>query len=272
MTNLADAVGLGGMVERARAAFLGLRRQETLLEETEALGLRAPDPEVAETDIHEQVQRDLVIIGHEEHVQDERYGETEFQWNNRTCHGTQIHLAALGGDVPEVLRLLSLGHPITQAFGYIQDSPDGKEQLCEGQAIHLAASRGHQEMVEELLERKADINSMLFRDNLPHYDVLHAAVFKDEGDLQLIPFLCKKGADIFSKNGNDLSCMHLAFQTGDLKTIKLVEQQIWEKVKESNENRNQILSTNSETSLVSENSDILDKASKLLALADLEDL
>lgn len=249
------------MVERARAAFLGLRRQETLLEE--ALGLRAPDPEVAETDIHEQVQR---------------YGETEFQWNNRTCHGTQIHLAALGGDVPEVLRLLSLGHPITQAFGYIQDSPDGKEQLCEGQAIHLAASRGHQEMVEELLERKADINSMLFRDNLPHYDVLHAAVFKEgrggasEGDLQLIPFLCKKGADIFSKNGNDLSCMHLAFQTGDLKTIKLVEQQIWEKVKESNENRNQILSTNSETSLVSENSDILDKASKLLALADLEEV
>lgn len=23
---------------------------------------------------------------------------------------------------------------------------------------------------------------------------------------RLIPFLCKKGADIFSKNGNDLSC------------------------------------------------------------------
>lgn len=243
---------VGWAVERAKIALLGAVRREQ------------PDLEVALSP--EVPQEDGV--NPQQKVKD--CGPHEFRWNNRRCQGTELHIAALNGDQNRLEELLDKGSSASEVFGYLTKF-QGQDQFCTGEAIHLAASRGHQDLVETLLQRNADINSKVKRQEVDNYDVLQAAVFREgrggarDGDLQLIPYLCDNGADILNNyNANGLSCMHVAFQTGDLSTIKLVQKLILQQA--SQQVGNPCLH-----SIGSDTSNVPDQAAKLLALYDLED-
>jgi len=151
------------------------------------------------------------------------YGEFSFKWNNRKCTGQRFHVDVLSGLEQAVLQELEEGFDVNQPFVYITFFKD-KEQLCTGLPIHLAASRGHTQMVEMLLEHNASVDSMVMRDGEENYDVIQAAVFKEGrgGSADMITFLCQRGSNVDSKNANGQSCMHLAFQTGNMETIRAV--------------------------------------------------
>lgn len=148
-----------------------------------------------------------------------------FCWNNRVCHGHMIHLAALRGDVAAVQEQLEQGVSVDRLFFYVTIYERAR-QVCTGQAIHLAASRGHLEVVSLLLNCHADINAWVYRNEQPNYNVLQAAVFSEGrgGSEEIVMNLCHMSADISSKFAlNGIGCMHVAFQTGNLDTIRSVE-------------------------------------------------
>ena len=152
------------------------------------------------------------------HASDER-----FRWNNRACYGHMIHLAAVNGDTRGVQEQLEQGVPVDRLFYY--ETIYATRYVCTGQAIHLAASRGHIEIVSLLLKCHADINACVYRGDEPRYNVLHAAVFKEGtgGSKETVMNLSHMSADIWSVIFNGTGCMHLAFQTGNLDTISSVE-------------------------------------------------
>lgn len=110
----------------------------------------------------------------------------EFTWNTKQCKGNELHFAALQGDLQEVIKILSKRDD-EKATKTLQKAPKAAEicnsrftfpmlasekdgmggegklsqlQLVEGtgQAIHLAASRGHLEVVKDtqlVFRRKA---------------------------------------------------------------------------------------------------------------------
>ena len=146
------------------------------------------------------------------------YDNDRFCWNNRFCQGDKIHLAALHGDVAVVQEQLEQGVSVDRRFFF--------ETASTGQAIHLAASRGHLEIVSLLLNWHADINACVYRDHRPCYNVLHTAVFSDGRGCPrgVVMNLTRMSADIWSQTGYVTGCMHLAFQTGNLDTIRSVEE------------------------------------------------
>ena len=147
-----------------------------------------------------------------------------FRWNNRSCHGHMIHLAALRGDLAAVQEQLEQGVSVDRLFFYVTFCERAR-QVCTGQAIHLAASRGHLEIISLLLNFHADINACVYRGDEPNYNVLQAAVFSEGrgGSQEIIMKLCHMSADIWSENLNGTGCMQIAFQTGNLHTIRSVE-------------------------------------------------
>ena len=146
-----------------------------------------------------------------------------FCWNNRDCHGHMIHLAALCGDMAAVQEQLKQGVSVDRLFYY--ETFYTTRDVYRGQAIHLAASRGHLEIVSLLLNCHADINAWVYRGDGPRFNVLHAAVFNEGrgGSKEIVMNLSHMSADIWSKTGNGYGCMHTAFQTGNLDTIRSVE-------------------------------------------------
>ncbi|CAK9093889.1 Hypothetical protein SCF082_LOCUS44148 [Durusdinium trenchii] len=135
----------------------------------------------------------------------------EFTWNTKQCKGNELHFAALQGDLQEVIKILSKRDD-EKATKTLQKAPKAAEicnsrftfpmlasekdgmggegklsqlQLVEGtgQAIHLAASRGHLEVVKELLASKASLTDSVTRDGHEHYDVLFAALFGAHEDM-----------------------------------------------------------------------------------------
>eukprot|EP00435_Cladocopium_sp_Y103_P057229 s1084_g19.t1 len=166
---------------------------------------------------------------------------TQFTWNKRTCWGKTLHEKALKGDEEGVRNLLDAdvndprkeGADISLAlvrarFAWIVPYGQGmqrRDQLCTGQAIHLAASRGHVALLRLLIERMADLNSQVTRDNQTNYGVLQAAIFRggSGGSRQMIEMLCsERGADISRTNANGDTGLHLAFSTGNEETILAV--------------------------------------------------
>ena len=152
------------------------------------------------------------------HASDER-----FRWNNRACYGHKIHLAALRGDMAAVQEQLEQGVSVDRLFYYETFYPT--RDVNRGQAIHLAASRGHVEIVSLLLKCHADINACVYRGDELRYNVLHAAVFKEGrgGSKETVMNLSHMSADIWSKTGYGYGCMHTAFQTGNVDTIRSVQ-------------------------------------------------
>jgi len=153
-----------------------------------------------------------------------KFGRVRFIWNNRLCWGTDFHQDVLDNKEEQVLRQLDQGQAhLEDRFAYTTTF-NGKAQICTGMAIHLAASRGHTLLVETLLDRRASVESKVCRDEKDNYDVIQAAVFKEGrgGSNDIITFLCSRGANIDSENANGYSCLHLAFQTGNMATIRAV--------------------------------------------------
>ena len=130
-----------------------------------------------------------------------------------------------GNDDDVITQLDEASARLDDRFGYTMRY-HSKVQRCTGNAIHLAVSRGHLSTVQLLLERRASIDSMTQRDHEDHYDVIHAAVFREGrgGCTDMINYLCSQCANIESVNANGHSCLHLAFQTGNVETIRVVQQ------------------------------------------------
>ena len=149
-----------------------------------------------------------------------------FLWNNRHCHGHMIHLAALQGDMAAVEEQLEQGVSVDRLFFYETVMPTTLTRMvCTGQAIHLAASRGHLEIISLLLNCHADINACVYRGDEPNYNVFQAAVFSEGkgGSEEIVMNLSHMSADIRSRCLNGIGCMQIAFQTGNLDTIRSVE-------------------------------------------------
>jgi hypothetical protein len=102
----------------------------------------------------------------------------------------------------------------------------GEAQEGSGTALHLAASRGHVEIVELLLGRGASVDAMVSRNHKPHYDVLHAAVFAEGrgGDPRLVRHLLAVNAQI-NPNANGHWPLHMSFQTGSMELISLFQEE-----------------------------------------------
>lgn len=160
------------------------------------------------------------------HVARVLHAENEiFFWNDRRCHGHMIHLAALQGDMAAVEEQLEQGVSVDRLFFYAEVMPTTLTRMCTGQAIHLAASRGHLEIISLLLNCHADINACVYRGDEPNYNVFGAAVFSEGRGCsdEIVMNLCHMSADIWSKTPNCIGCMQLAFQTGNLDTIRSVQ-------------------------------------------------
>lgn len=145
-----------------------------------------------------------------------------FIWQTRPCTGTALHQAALKGDTLEVEKQLSI-NPVDCRFLY-QTKYKGRPQEGSGEAIHLAASHGHKEVVELLLQRRAQIDASVTRNFQRHYDVLHAAVFHDgrgDGNEGMVQYLLEARAQLTS-NLDGSWPLHTAFQIGAMKLLPML--------------------------------------------------
>ena len=156
------------------------------------------------------------------HASDER---RQFFWNYRPCVGHRIHLAALRGDMAAVQEQLEQGVSVDRLFYYETFYKSRPVSTLGGQAIHLAASRGHLEVVSLLLNWHADINACMYGRGKPESNVLHIAVFSEGrgGSEGIVMNLCHMSADIWSLTEYGIGCMHIAFKTGNLDTIRSVQ-------------------------------------------------
>ena len=86
--------------------------------------------------------------------------------------------------------------------------------------LHVASLYGHINLVEYLLEKKADVNAKNAQDITP----LHLACKNKSYDL--VEYLIEKGADIDAKNNEQLTPLFVACEEGELRIVKyLVEKQ-----------------------------------------------
>lgn len=150
-----------------------------------------------------------------------------FKWNGRLCEGHELHRAALNDNRQEVVRILHENPEVVHYRFTYETFFKGKKQEGSGEAIHLAASRGHVEMVQLLLDGGAQLDSWVTRDQLPHYDVLHAAVFAEGhgGGIEMVRRLLERKAPI-GKNLDGKTPLHLAFQTGACSLIPLLQEEM----------------------------------------------
>eukprot|EP00439_Symbiodinium_sp_Y106_P009758 s5316_g1.t1 len=157
----------------------------------------------------------------------QRFGQTQFIWNKMLCWGTDLHVHVLQNEEAKVIQDLEAGAGASDRFAYTI-TLYGSAQTWTGCPIHLAASRGHVSMVKLLLDAGCDVQSTVQQDGMDHYDVIQAAVLKEGcgGSGDIIDFLCSRRADICSKHANGLTCLHLAFQTGNLQTIQAVRRHL----------------------------------------------
>lgn len=145
-----------------------------------------------------------------------------FYWNSKYCAGTEIHRYILDGKI-QVVRCMLDNDPgaLTTRFTYETEHKDTVQE-GSGEPIHLAASRLRtKEMVELLVERRANLSACVTRGGLDHYDVLHAAVFAEGrgGSPEVVQALFDLGANQ-GPNRNEKWPLHLAFQTGAAEVIE----------------------------------------------------
>ena len=142
-----------------------------------------------------------------------------FYWNLRLCYGNDLHVATFEGDTQKVLKLLK-GDPslVESRFTYqVSATQEGS-----GQAIHLAASRGHLEVLKELLAYNASLSSYVTRNDKPFYDVLHAAIIAEGrgGEDHVIKYLLPKVE--LRRNSEGKHPLHLAFVMGKPSLVCLI--------------------------------------------------
>mmetsp|Transcript_79843 Transcript_79843/g.165980 ORF Transcript_79843/g.165980 Transcript_79843/m.165980 type:complete len:879 (-) Transcript_79843:46-2682(-) len=141
--------------------------------------------------------------------------DTSFMWNNRECHGVALHQAVLDEDYDKVVKFLDEEAGFVSRRFYYETVFNKKAQEGSGEPIHLAVSRKSVKIVELLIERQAALDAMVTRDHKPHYDVLHAAVFREGlgGDYDIVKTLLDAKAAP-SQNLDGHWPLHKAYQTG----------------------------------------------------------
>eukprot|EP00928_Gymnodinium_smaydae_P023333 TRINITY_DN1929_c0_g1_i1.p1 TRINITY_DN1929_c0_g1~~TRINITY_DN1929_c0_g1_i1.p1 ORF type:complete len:845 (-),score=117.24 TRINITY_DN1929_c0_g1_i1:112-2601(-) len=154
--------------------------------------------------------------------------ERKFEWNKRKCTGNALHEAILRGDLEETRRYLdgAQAEAVVQSRFHYETVFKGKRQEGSGESIHIAASRGHIEIVKLLLKRGSRLDAYVTRDGDNHYDVLHAAVFAEgrKGNLEMVRFLLENGAP-FTSNIDGKTVLHIAYQTGSLSLIEIIQEE-----------------------------------------------
>lgn len=149
-----------------------------------------------------------------------------FNWLGRKCTGIPFHLAAVQGDEATAASiLLETPEALETRFQYWTHDPKGRPQEGSGEAIHIAAALvpGNLELVRLLVECRARLDTKVTRAGLPHYDVLHAAVFAggQGGCPEIVRYLLSMNAPLTS-NLDGHYPMHKAFQTGATDLIDLL--------------------------------------------------
>jgi len=148
----------------------------------------------------------------------------KFTWNDKLCSGSRIHKAVLENNVDEVREILESGEGLVdERFRYETENIHGGKQEGSGEAIHIAASRGHARIIELLFEFHASVDAWVTRGHLPHYQVLQGAIFAEGkgGNPQIVGRLLEARAAL-TPNQNGQHPLHLAFQVGNLELIKML--------------------------------------------------
>ena len=158
------------------------------------------------------------------------------------CGKPSIHEAVATGNIEIVRLYLSAGVDVNLEGGF--DSYKGKtllgvaasngyKEIAEllinngadvewGQGplkwspLHFAVWREHEELVDLLISKKADVNSVDVNGNT----ALHYAVF--DGSQKIVALLIAKGADVNLKNYNGVTPLHNASNKGPAGLIKLL--------------------------------------------------
>ena len=129
-----------------------------------------------------------------------------------TClYDTQLHAPLHEGHV-QACRLLS------QYSGYV-DVRDFQGRTT----LHLAASGGHLQVVQMLLERGADINARNNADETPLYETLEYINYKlADRYLDVMRVLLEHGADIDTQNNAQWAPLHRASYYGSLQATRVL--------------------------------------------------
>lgn len=152
-----------------------------------------------------------------------RSGVECFSWNHMACEGTALHKAVIDGKIDDATAILHRKPTaVHDIFSYV-DTHDGRNQSRTGQAIHLAASRGHTDMVDLLIASNAELTDMVTRAGKDHYNVFLAAVFaegRNDNDA-MVRKLIQLGAE-FGPNADGQTPMHIAYSQGNYKLIPVL--------------------------------------------------
>ena len=147
---------------------------------------------------------------------------------------TPLHMASINGHVNIVKKLLDYGAKVdkkhTLEYIYFESEykdPNIVDKLLECTALHLASYKGHQEVVEELLNRGAKVNQQCLSGHTP----LHLASYK--GHQEVTKTLLEKGAkvnkttfymstDMSIHIGNRFTPLHFAAASGNSEVAQLL--------------------------------------------------
>jgi ankyrin repeat protein len=132
---------------------------------------------------------------------------TSKTFGDRKSHRTPLHIAALIGDVVVAQLLLYSGADI--------DIQDAQRKT----ALHLAIEENNIEMIEILLNCKADLslgNIDSGMNNTPLMDAAH------RGNLQLVTMLVSARAAINQQGKQGMSALHLAARKGKTEVVQVL--------------------------------------------------